>query len=559
MGVAAGLVLALCWIGTDAPAQASRDGATTPPHACLVVTNTADLPFERAFNPFGEPLDFTVGGIYEPLLVITSTGREYKWLASGIAWSKDGRTLTLTVRHGVQWSDGRPLTNRDVLYTLTAGKQDKDMDQIGLTRPGNHVESIDLVGADRVAIHFKGRDSSFVASVLANDLFVVPEHVFAHIRHVGGWTNPHPVGTGPFTVVRRFGTQAYVLGRNPHYWLQGAPHFPCLERVIGTSSESALLAMVHGDIDFTNNYYPNAQQAYVAHDPRHFHFFYPANTFPVGLYFDDTRYPFSLAAFRKAISRAVDRDTLSRLAEGGYAPPVDAIGLDRISERVWGNWVDPTLVAEAKRLASYDPAAARRELRAAGFSYARGALVDPRGHPVAIKAEVVGDWSDWVTSWRVITRNLEAIGIPVKVELMSTMAAWIQDAFSTKAATLLWTDSPPTLYGYFREHFDTASFIPSGKDANRTGDFEHFQSPRGTKLLAAFRNTFDLAEQHRIAAKLERLWLQTLPVVPLYAGPEWSTYNTTHFVGFPNAHDFYVDPFTSSTDFVVALTRIRPA
>jgi hypothetical protein len=47
--------------------------------------------------------------------------------------------------------------------------------------------------------------------------------------------------------------------------------------------------------------------------------------------------------------------------------------------------------------------------------------------------------------------------------------------------------------------------------------------------------------------------------VPLFAAPQWSTYSTKYFVGFPNERDFYVEPLLSNSDYVVALTRIRPA
>ena len=356
--------------------------------------------------------------------------------------------------------------------------------------------------------------------------------------------------------MQRFGDQAYVLGRNPHYWLKGAPHFSCLERVLGSSSESALLQMVNGEIDMTNNLVPNAQKAYVSHDPRHYHFFYPAASAPIGLFLDDTRYPFSLVAFRKAISLAVDREEITRVAEYGYAPPVDAIGLNRI----WGDWIDPKLAAEARRLALHDPAAARRTLQAAGFTYEQGALLDPRGNPVSIKAKVIASWSDWVPAWQVISRNLHDVGITVDLKLVPTWGDWQPDAFSTRVATLLWDNSGngPTPYAYFKEHFDRASFVPSGRSAELTGNWEHFQSAEGTRLLKAFRNTLDPAVQHRLSAKLERLWLRTLPFVPLFAAPVWSTYSTKHFVGFPNEHDFYVQPFFHSSDYVVALTRIRP-
>jgi peptide/nickel transport system substrate-binding protein len=556
-GVAAGLLVALCSVATEVRAQTSHRSNAADRHPCLVVTGAADSAFVRNFNPFGSPLDFTWGGIYEPLVVVTSAGggHQYQWLASALAWSKDRKTLTLTVRHGVKWSDGEPLTSRDVLYTLTAGRQDKDMDQIGLTRPGNEVASINLIGADRVAIHLKARDSTFVSSVLANNLRVVPQHVFAHVRHVSAWTNPHPVGSGPFAVVERFGNQSYVLARNPHYWLKGAPDIPCIERVLGSSGDSALLQMVNGDVDLTNNFVPNAQEAYVSHDPEHYHYFYPATSLPVGLYLDDTKYPFSLVAFRKAISLAVDRDMLSRLAEHGYAPPVDAIGINRI----WNNWMDPTSAVEAKRLATHSPAEARRTLVAAGFTYRAGILLDPRGQRVTIKAKVIASWTDWVTAWRIIARNLGTVGIAVDVKLVPTWGDWQPDAFSTRVATLLWNNFAPTPYAFFQQHFDRAAFVPSGKDAGLTGNWEHFQSAQGTRLLTALRNTLDPGEQRRLTAELQRLWLKTLPFVPLFAAPEWSTYSTKHFTGFPSEADPYLEPSFFTSDYVVALARIRPA
>jgi peptide/nickel transport system substrate-binding protein len=533
--------------------------AATTGHPCLVVTRSGDTSFTRNFNPFANPLDFTSGGIYEPLVVVTNSrgGHLYRWLASDLAWNRDGRTLTLTIRRGVRWTDGRPLTNRDVLYTLRAGRQNKAMDQIGLTRPGNNVASIRLAGPRRVAIRLRSRDSTFVASVLANNVRVIPAHVFAKIANVPAWLNPHPIGTGPFSVVKQFDTQGYTLGRNPHYWLKGAPHIECIQRVVSGSSASAVLQMVKGDIDLTNEFVPNVEKTYVSHDPRHYHFFYSTATTPVGLYLDDTKYPYRLPAFRKALSRAIDREAISRFAEFGYARPVDAIGINR----VWSSWVSPRLRDEAKQLASYNPAAAQRLLLAVGFTYRAGALFDPRGNRVSIRARVIAAWVDWRTAWQLIAKNLRKIGIAVEVEEVASWGAWQDDAFSTKVATLLWSNAGmgPTPVQYFWQNLHRAAFVPSGRSAERTGNWAHFRSAEGTRLLDAFRNTFDRKAQHRLAYKLERLWLDVLPFIPLFAGPQWSTYSTRHFTGFPRPGDFYLQPSFMTSDYVVALTRIRPA
>ena len=553
------LCLAAAIVCTLAGSAAAPARAAAAAHPCLVVTGNDDPTFARNFNPFevGTAMDFTLGGIYEPLVIVTAAGggRQYDWLASAFAWSRDRRTLTLTVRRGVRWSDGVPLTAADVAYTLTAGRQSKAMDQIGLTRRGNEVVSVRAVGADEVAIRLDRADSQFVSAVLAG-VVVVPEHVFAHVKNVGAWSNRDPVGTGPFDVVRQFGTQSYTLGRNPHYWQPGVPRFSCIQRIASSSAESALFQMLAGAVDLTNDLFPNVQKAYVAHDPAHFHYYYPAEAPGVGLFLDDTVYPFSLVALRKAISLAIDRPKLT-LAEYRYAPPVDALGIDRI----WPQWLTASAAAEARSLATYDPDAARRVLLVAGFTYAGTTLVDPHGDPVKIDAIVPGGWPDWYADMGLISDELRSIGIDFSVDAKPDFGAWYPDAAAIKEATILWDNAGDTAspYVYFKEHLDPASFVPPGRDASATGNWERFGDPAAVPLLEAFRSTADPAAQHRIAGRLENLFLADLPFVPLFAEPTWSTYSTRHFTGFPSAADDYVQPdFQTSPEYVVALTRIRP-
>jgi peptide/nickel transport system substrate-binding protein len=200
-------------------------------------------------------------------------------------------------------------------------------------------------------------------------------------------------------------------------------------------------------------------------------------------------------------------------------------------------------------------------LLSAGFTYAKGALLDPRGKRVSIKAKVIAAWPDWRAAWQIIAKDLNDIGIAVNVQLVPNWDPWWNDAASTKVATLMWSSAGavPTPEPYFAENLDKAAFVPSGQNAERTGNWEHFQSTRGTQLLEAFRRTFDPRVQRRLASKLERLWLQTMPFVPLFAGPQWSTYSTRHFVGFPSKDDYYLQPSFMTSDYAVALTRIRPA
>src|SRR5579883_1636834 len=114
----AGAALALAAVA--APAQAAQHRASS---SILVFFDSPRGAFARNFNPFaGAPLQPTVAGIYEPLYIVpyigTSAGKPIPWLATAYAYSNDLKTLTFTIRHGVKWSDGQPLTAKDVAFTM---------------------------------------------------------------------------------------------------------------------------------------------------------------------------------------------------------------------------------------------------------------------------------------------------------------------------------------------------------------------------------------------------------------------------------------------------------
>src|SRR5205823_1346501 len=254
---------------------------------------------------------------------------------------------------------------------------------------------------------------------------------------------------------------------NPHYWQPGLPKVPCLEYVQAASNDSALALIQSGQVDWTHNFVPNVAKAYTAKDPKHFHAFYATAAYPISLHFDDTQYPFSLFAFRKALSQAIDRSTVSKLGEYGYAPPTDALGLSFLFPR----WVtDPAVKAQAKALATYSPAAAKKTLTDAGFTYKGNQLIDPKGNPVQLNIHVISGWSDWVASNQIITKNLRDIGIDSNVALEPDWGSWQPNAYATKNPTLLWEmGSQGSPYGYFYSNLSQNAFIATGQDGSPTG------------------------------------------------------------------------------------------
>ena len=561
VGAAAGLAI-LAFVGTaTAPAATHGVSSLTAAHKCLVMTGSGDPAFVKNFNPYtatGLPSGaFVQGAFYEPLIVTGEGGlKPVPWLARSWKWSNGNKTLTLNIAHGVKWSDGKPLTSLDVVYSLTAGHQNAVMDKVGLTRAGNNIQSIHAHGPYTVTITLKTPDSQFIAATL-NGQFIVPQHIWSKVADPSTFTNPNPVGSGPFDRITRFTTQDYVFSKNPHYWQPGLPKIPCLEYVQASSNDSALALIQSGQVDWTHNFVPNVAQAYVSKDPAHFHAFYATTAYPVSLLLDDTQYPYSLPVFRKALSLAIDRNSVSKLGEYGYAPPVDALGF----EGLFPSWVtDESVKTQAKQMATYNPTAAKQLLTSNGFTYKGSQLIDPKGNPVSLDIHVISGWSDWVASNQIITKNLSDIGISSKVALEPDWGSWYPNAASTKNPTLLWqVGSQGSPYGYFYANLSQNAFIPSGQDATVSGNWEHFQDAQATSLLAQWKTTLDPKKQQALATQLEKIWLNDLPIVPLFIGPRWSTYSTKYFHNFDSPKNFWGDPiFTTFPDNILSFTRIEP-
>ena len=518
-------------------------------HKCLVMTGSGDPAFTKNFNPYaggGLPTNsIAQGAFYEPLIAVSAGGVQTKpWLARSWKWSNGNKTLTLALARNAKWSDGTALTSADVVYSLLAGRQDKTMDRIGITGAGNNIASIKAKGKYGVVIKLKAVDSQFIAATL-NRAFVVPQHIWSKVADPATFTNPNPVGSGPFNRIARFTTQDYVLNKNPNYWQAGLPKIACLEYVQASSNDAALALIQSGQADWTHNFVPNVESAYQDKDPAHYHNAYLTTALPVSLTFNTTQYPYSLVAFRKGVSQAIDRKSVSKLGEYGYAPATTALGL----EQLYPKWMDPALKATATKLATYDPDAAKKTFTDGGFSYKGGKLMDPKGNPVSFQMHVIGGWSDWVASLQIVSRNLQAVGIDASVKIEPDWAAWTSDsAVSGTSPSLIWSNGAgdPTPYAYFFSHFDPSQLTPTGQDALALGNFERNSNLQGTAILKQFKGTLDKKKQLAASYQLQKIFLDELPYIPLFIGPRWSTYSTKYVDGFVTWKNQYADPIFST-------------
>jgi len=509
------------------------------------------------FNPFAAVgrLDFTLGGIYEPLEIFTVAGggHTYPWLATSYKWQTGFRAVKVNLRKGVKWSDGKPFTSADVVFTFAYGKKYK-VDPTGLTTNGE-IKSVTASGKYGVVFHFSSVNTTLLPTLLSQ-IFIVPQHVFKNIKNPLTAVIKKPVGTGPFTKVVSYSPQEYILGKNPRYWKK--LHYDGIKVPALATNQAALNAMLAKQMDWMPVAIQHVQQALVNHDKKHLHYFYAHQTTPLGIYLPDEKYPYNQPALRIAISLSLKRNDINNKGENGTEPPSDALGVSEL----WPKWVSKSTAKKAASLAKFNPGKAIKILKADHFSIKKGTLVDKNGKEVKIVLTCPSDFSDWVLSMDVIKTDLKSIGIHATTNEYPFQQWGPDREFRRLNNAFFWTpQSGPTPYNYFFAYMDKSTYTKPGQDAmkNQWGNLTGWWSPKATRLLAKWRQTDNMSTQKKIAGQLENIQLTQMPFIPTVYQSQWDDYSTLHFTGFPSASHFYAQgtAYTYPDDLKV-LTSVKP-
>lgn len=522
-----------------------------PPSGVLSVSVEQTSAWVKNFNPLLPPGSSrwpTRNGIYEPMMIFNgATDRWVPWLALGATWSPGLQTVRLDLRPGVTWSDGVPFTSADVVFTFELLKRHRVFD-------GNDVwgflEDVRAVDEHTVQVRFSRVFVPGFDSVAQQP--IVPRHIWAGVADPMTFTNPTPVGTGPFTEVRVFRNQVYELGRNSRYWQPGKPALSALRFLAFPSNDQANLALIEGSVDWAGNFVPAIERTFVQRAPEDNHYWFPLLGSTVFLYANTAHAPFGDLAVRKAMSMAIDRRKLVEIAMYGYTRPADATGLSD----AFASWRDPGSVD--RDWMRHDVGAANALLDQGG--YARGAdgvRRSPEGAPLRFDIQVVAGWSDWVRAGQVIARSLAEIGVEAKLRLYD-MSAWIDHLQRGDFdLAIAWSGEGSTPYRFYRWTMSTETVAPLGQLA--PSNWHRFGDPRTDELLRAFERTDDRAEQHRLMNDVERRFADLVPAIPLFPSPMWGAYSTHRFEGFPSAKNPYAKLTPNAgTESLLVLVELRP-
>jgi len=539
------LVLLLA-VGLTAAACGGHKSASGGSKTAVTISNEQGTTWTCGFSPFNASVSFlSFGTEYEELTYVNGlkSGAATPWLASSYAWGSGNKTLTFTIRSGVKWSDGKPFSAADVVYTFQLLKKYPALD---LNANWSVLKSVTQNG-DKVVFTFKTAAVPYFYYI-AGQTPIVAQHIWSSIKNPTTYKDTHPVGTGPFKMAS-CSPQVIKYTKNSGYWQPGKPMISTVYYPAFTSNDPANQQLASGKAQWGSQFIPNIHSFYVSKSPDNHYWFPPVVN--VAVYINQKDPILSNVAVRKAMAYAIDREKVSKIGEYGYEPASNQTG---IVTPTFADWLDPALAKQV----GYSPEKAVSILQGAGFKKKGGLFYTPDGKPLSFTMINIGGYSDWVASAQIVEENLKAVGIKVVPQNLSSQT-YDSDVY-TGHYQLAYDGNQtvgPTPYYELRSFLYSKGSAPIGKTAG--SDWERYSNPAADKLIEDYAATSDPAKQKAIVKQLEAVMVNDIPVIPVTEGVDWYQYNTKDISGWVTQGNPFARPAAYvNPDWGVMLLHLKP-
>jgi peptide/nickel transport system substrate-binding protein len=339
-------------VASTACGTSGSSGATTAKIWRIGFTATS-------FGPIG-PMDYTgypgyysLGALYPTLVGLDSSGQIVGDLATG--WTPSGDRMSWTFKlRTAGWSDGKPITSRDVAFSVATALAHAH-DKLG----GSWTSRLDNVAGARaiddqtVAVDLKKPDFLMPAAMI--NFWIIPQHIWSvggatveSLDQLGNSMGPMVSG-GPYSLVQRDATSA-LFTANPH-WMHGKVATAGFGIRIYANDDALILALKSNEIDvapaFAGPLDPRSLPGSIKRLDTQ-------NLQIVSLMVNmaDAAHPeLALADVRRAFSLAVDRSQLARVAFSGSAVAATSDVVSNV--KPWHNdalKADPYALAQANSM-----------------------------------------------------------------------------------------------------------------------------------------------------------------------------------------------------------------
>jgi peptide/nickel transport system substrate-binding protein len=421
---------------SDGPAErpASEFAATPRPGGRLVAAVRGEPQTLNPVTAIDRPSQLVIQRLMADLLHINRQTQQVEpALARSWTVSDDGLSYRLELRRGVRFSDGRPFDADDVLFSFRVyldeevGYPGRDLLLVG-------EQPIEPRKIDSHTVEFHFAEPAAAGLRLFDGIAMLPRHLLAEPYEQGRlaelWgpaTAPQEIaGLGPFRLRDYRSGERLVLERNPSYWKVDAhgtrlPYLDELVLLFVDTEDAQVIRFKAGETDVIERIDPNnfAELQRGGDDVP-----YEVRDLGAGLTYvflvfnqndrgnsvsEDLRRRqdwFRQRPFRRAISAAIDRAAVVRLAYRNRATPL------------WSNvspgysyWFNDQLPRPGRSLET-----ARQLLAATGFSWRPDdVLLDPAGRPVEFSIITSAGNSQRVQAATLVQEDLRQLGIKVSV------------------------------------------------------------------------------------------------------------------------------------------------
>jgi len=424
--------------------------------------------------------------------------------APGIAerWEQpDLLTLVFHLRDGVRFHDGRPMTARDVVFSINSMRDGTVISPKAATYAS--IDKIDAPDPQTVVFHLNKADNFLLTNLSTGALGIVPEGSGREF-----WR--HPIGTGPFRFVSQQIDQDVVIERNPLSW-SVTPKLARVRFAVVPDAITEALELEKGSGDVAINSLPMDALPVLEQRPN-LRVDDGPGTEVQYLAFNVRDSLLSDARVRQAIACAIDRELLIKTLIGGHARPAESL----LPEEHWA-WA-----GEGPHF-DFDPARAEQLLDAAGYHRGPGSV---RFHLVMKTSSA----EDVRLLSAVLQQQLARVGIALDLrsfEFATFYSDVTRGAFQLYSLRWIGGNEQPDIFSYA---FSTARFSPKG--ANRG----HYSNGRLDTLLDDAAESSDQQQRRRDYVEAQQILARDLPAINLWYRDTVVVHNRrlTHIVPTPS-------------------------
>jgi peptide/nickel transport system substrate-binding protein len=423
----------------------------------------------------------------------------------GIA--RDGKTVVLHFRPGLQWSDGAPLDARDLRFTWRAVMNDRNNTRL---RSGwDDITAIDLPDRQTAIVRLRAPYAAILGIFALGGAGYppLPAHLLATLPDINRAPfNEHPISSGPWVLTAWHHGSSLEFAANPRYW-RGPPKIARLSYRIIPNSDTLLASLRTHEIDVDDSVTENqidqlhdlagitAAKRLVA-NIRHIDF--------------NCRKPLLTdVRVRHAIAIAVDWDEMNRTVYHGY------------NERATSDIVPTSWAAPAIPAWHFDTAGAVRLLEAAGWHPGPDGIRRRNGERLALSISTTTAKQSNVQAEVQMQRQLHAVGIDLSIKNYPTSFLFAQHGPLYGGTYDLALSIETLLPDPDNEGDWSAEFIPP-KGANTT----FLADPVLTATSHAAAHTVDRAQRRALYQREQERVHALVPAIFLYWQVAYAAYNS---------------------------------